>query len=118
MKTTADHSPTYTDATTQSAAAARAIETPAARALAGVFKSLSDPTRLRIISVLRHGELCVADLTAALGMEQSTISHQLRHMRSLGLVGFRREGRRIFYHLDDPHVRSLFDQGLAHSEDR
>ena len=51
-------------------------------------------------------------------MEQSTISHQLRDMRAQRLVSFRREGRRVFYRLDDPHVRSLFEQGLAHSQDQ
>jgi len=85
--------------------------------LAKVFKSLSDPTRLRIISMMSDREFCVSDLVAALEMEQSTISHQLRHMRRLGLVSFRREGRRVFYRLDDPHVRNLFEQGLAHSQE-
>jgi ArsR family transcriptional regulator len=82
-----------------------------------VFKSLSDPTRLRIISMVSDREFCVSDLVAALEMEQSTISHQLRDMRRLGLVSFRREGRHVFYRLDDPHVRSLYEQGLAHSQE-
>jgi DNA-binding transcriptional ArsR family regulator len=85
-----------------------------AQQLAKVFKSLSDPTRLRIISMVSEREFCVTDLVAALEMEQSTISHQLRDMRRLGLVSFRREGRHVFYRLDDSHVRNLFEQGLAH----
>jgi ArsR family transcriptional regulator, lead/cadmium/zinc/bismuth-responsive transcriptional repressor len=89
-----------------------------ARRLAEVFKSLSDPTRLRIISMVSEREFCVTDLAAALEMEQSTISHQLRDMRKLGLVSFRREGRHVFYRLDDPHVRSLFEQGLAHIQEQ
>jgi DNA-binding transcriptional ArsR family regulator len=89
-----------------------------AQRLAKVFKSLSDPTRLRIISMVSDREFCVSDLVAALKMEQSTISHQLRDMRKLGLVSFRREGRHVFYRLDDPHVRSLFEQGLAHVQDQ
>ena len=89
-----------------------------AHRLAGVFKSLSDPTRLRIISMVSEREFCVTDLAAALEMEQSTISHQLRDMRKLGLVSFRREGRHVFYRLDDPHVRSLFEQGLAHIQEQ
>jgi len=102
---------------------ARTVQTPliepaAARTLAGIFKSLSDPTRLRIISALSHREFCVTDLAAALEMEQSTISHQLRDMRVQRLVSFRREGRRVFYRLDDPHVRNLLEQGLAHSQDQ
>jgi len=88
-----------------------------AQRLAKVFKSLSDPTRLRIISMVSEGEFCVSDLVAALEMEQSTISHQLRDMRRLGLVSFRREGRQVFYRLDDPHVRNLYEQGLAHIQE-
>ena len=88
-----------------------------AQRLASVFKSLSDPTRLRIISLLAEREFCVTDLAAALGIEQSTLSHQLRDMRAQRLVTFRREGRHVFYQLDDPHVRSLFEQGLAHLQD-
>ena len=100
------------------AAQAGLIAQAAARRLAEVFKSLSDPTRLRIISMVSEREFCVTDLAAALEMEQSTISHQLRDMRRLGLVSFRREGRHVFYRLDDPHVRSLFEQGLAHTQDQ
>lgn len=93
------------------------LEPDAARMLAGVFKSLSDPTRLRIISALSQREFCVTDLAETLEMKQSTISHQLRDMRSQRLVDFRREGRHVFYRLDDPHVRDLYSQGLAHTQD-
>ncbi len=86
----------------------------AARRLAAVFKSLSDPTRLRIIALLAERELCVTDLCAALKMGQSTISHQLRDMREAGWVRYRREGRHVFYALDDEHVRDLYRQGLDH----
>ncbi len=85
-----------------------------ARRLAAVFKSLSDPTRLRIISLLSEQEFCVTDLAAALKMEQSTISHQLRDMREAGWVRYRREGRCIFYALDDEHVQDLYRQALDH----
>jgi ArsR family transcriptional regulator, lead/cadmium/zinc/bismuth-responsive transcriptional repressor len=96
---------------------ARLLAPTAARSLAGVFKSLSDPTRLRIVSLLAEGEFCVTDLATALEMEQSTISHQLRDMRAQRLVSFRREGQHVYYRLDDPHVRSLFEQGVAHIQD-
>jgi DNA-binding transcriptional ArsR family regulator len=96
---------------------AQVIEPGDARTLAGVFKSLSDPTRLRIISALAQAEFCVTDLAAALEMEQSTISHQLRDMRAQRLVSFRRDGRHVFYRLDDPHVRDLYNQGLAHTQE-
>jgi DNA-binding transcriptional ArsR family regulator len=72
---------------------------------------------LRIISLLAEREFSVSDLAEALELEQSTLSHQLRDMRAQRLVAFHREGRRVFYRLDDPHVRSLFEQGLAHLQD-
>lgn len=87
-----------------------------ANRLADVFKALSDPTRLRIISLLLDHELCVHTLEAALGMSQSAISHQLRVLRNLNLVRFRKEGRHVYYALDDEHVRGLFEQGLVHVE--
>jgi DNA-binding transcriptional ArsR family regulator len=96
---------------------AEPIAPAVAQRLARVFKSLSDPTRLRIISMVSDREFCVSDLVAALEMEQSTVSHQLRDMRRLGLVSFRRQGRHVFYRLDDSHVRNLFEQGLAHSRE-
>jgi ArsR family transcriptional regulator, lead/cadmium/zinc/bismuth-responsive transcriptional repressor len=83
-------------------------------ALADMFKALSDPTRLRIVSLLAETELCVCDLAAVLDMEQSAVSHQLRTLRDMHLVRRRREGRRIFYALDDDHVVDLFRRGLEH----
>jgi DNA-binding transcriptional ArsR family regulator len=82
--------------------------------LAETFKALSDPTRVRIVSLLADAELCVYDLVAALDMSQSAISHQLRSLRDLRLVRWRREGRQIFYTLDDEHVAELFRLGLDH----
>ncbi len=96
------------------AAPAAVISAPTARKLAAVFKSLSDPTRLRIISLVAEREFCVTDLADALKMEQSTISHQLRDMRQAGWVRYRRDGRHVFYSLDDEHVRDLYRQALAH----
>jgi DNA-binding transcriptional ArsR family regulator len=102
------------DASGAHTAQAGLIAPVVARRLAAVFKSLSDPTRLRIISLVSEREYCVTDLVAALGMEQSTISHQLRDMRAAGWVRYRREGRHVFYALDDEHVRDLYRQALAH----
>jgi DNA-binding transcriptional ArsR family regulator len=82
--------------------------------LAETFGALSDPTRVRIVSLLADAELCVCDLAAALGMSQSATSHQLRTLRNLRLVRRRREGRHIFYTLDDEHIVDLFRRGLAH----
>ncbi len=95
-------------------ARARSIKTATAEEMAVIFRALSDPTRLRIISMLLEREMCVTDLTAALDMSQSAVSHQLSDMRELHLVRFRRAGRHVYYRLDDEHVRDLFAQGLAH----
>lgn len=92
------------------------IAVPTANRLAEIFKALSDPNRLRLISLLLENEVCVHTLETILGMSQSAISHQLRHLRQLGLVRFRKEGRHVYYALDDQHVRDLFRQGLLHVE--
>ena len=84
--------------------------------LSAVFKALSDPTRLRIVSLLAHHELCVCDVAAALGMTQSAVSHQLHQMREMRLVRKRRDGRMMYYSLDDEHVHDLYDRGVLHVE--
>ncbi|MHB8647827.1 MAG: ArsR/SmtB family transcription factor, partial [Thermomicrobiales bacterium] len=81
---------------------------------ASLFDALSDPTRVRLLTVLMTGPLCVCDLTAALGISQSAVSHQLRLLRSLNLVRSRREGKMVWYSLDDDHVRDLLAIGFAH----
>jgi ArsR family transcriptional regulator len=86
--------------------------------LANIFKALADPTRVRIVSVLAQTELCVCDLSATLGMTQSAISHQLRFMRDMRLVKSRKEGRMVYYALDDEHIHDLFRRGLEHIEHR
>jgi DNA-binding transcriptional ArsR family regulator len=90
------------------------IDGLAATRLAQVFAALSDPTRVRLISALSKRELCVCDLAAVLGMTQSAVSHQLRVLRNLNLVRYRKEGRVVYYALDDEHVQDLFERGLAH----
>jgi DNA-binding transcriptional ArsR family regulator len=90
------------------------LEDQTAARLAETFKALSDPTRVRIVSLLADSELCVCDLAAALTMSQSAVSHQLRTLRDLQLVRWRRQGRQIFYTLDDEHVADLFQRGLDH----
>ena len=81
--------------------------------LAGIFKALADPTRVRIISILAETELCVCDLAATLGMTQSAVSHQLRLMNSLRVVKNRKKGRMVYYALNDDHIKDLFQRGLA-----
>lgn len=83
-------------------------------ALAETFRALGDPTRVRILDALSHGELCVCDLAAVLGLSQSAVSHQLRLLRGLRLVRARRDGRMMFYALDDRHVVDLMTQGRRH----
>ena len=81
--------------------------------MADIFKVLSDPTRIRILSLLAHEEMCVTCI-AALGMTHSAISHQLRLLRATNLVKFTKDGKEVIYSLDDSHVLSLFDQALDH----
>ncbi len=82
--------------------------------LADLFKVLGDPTRVRILWALSSAELCVCDISALLNMSQSAISHQLRILKQANLVRNRREGRVVYYALDDEHVEQVFQQGLDH----
>lgn len=82
--------------------------------LAELFKVFGDSTRIKLICALSEAELCVYDLAASLNMTQSAISHQLRILKNAKLVKFRREGKMMFYSLDDEHVRQIFDAGFSH----
>ena len=84
--------------------------------LADLFSALSDPTRLRIISILLDSEMNVGDLASQLAMTESAVSHQLRGLRQLRLVRSRMDGRQVFYALDDDHVANLYRLGLEHVE--
>jgi ArsR family transcriptional regulator, lead/cadmium/zinc/bismuth-responsive transcriptional repressor len=79
-----------------------------------LFRALGDPTRVRLLSVLAGGEACVFDLAEALEMTSSAISHQLRVLRTLRLVRNRRDGREIYYALDDEHVVGLIESAREH----
>ena len=85
--------------------------------LADLFKVLGDATRIRILCVLYSGELCVNDIADALGMTTSAISHQLRTLKQSRLVKFRREGKTIFYALDDDHIFSIMRQCMEHIQE-
>ena len=87
---------------------------PCAKRLAGVFKALADPTRLRIVSLLAHHELCVYDIASTVGISQSAVSHQLRLMRDMRVVKNRKVGRMVYYSLNDDHIHDLFDRGVEH----
>jgi ArsR family transcriptional regulator, lead/cadmium/zinc/bismuth-responsive transcriptional repressor len=82
--------------------------------LAGTFKVLGDPTRTKLLYALLHEELCVCDLAHLLGKTQSAVSHQLRVLRNLDLVTYRKDGKIAYYSLNDDHVRTLFREGLEH----
>ena len=84
--------------------------------LADLFSALSDPTRLRIISILLDGEMNVGEIAAQLEMTESAVSHQLRGLRQMRLVRGRKNGRQVFYALDDDHVAKLYRMGLDHVE--
>jgi ArsR family transcriptional regulator len=85
--------------------------------LAETFRALGDPTRVRILDALSHGELCVCDLAALVRMSESAVSHQLRVLRNLRIVKPRRDGRMVFYALDDRHIITLFRQGRRHVQE-
>lgn len=83
-------------------------------AMAERFKSLGDPTRLRILALLFDGERGVSDLAEHLKVSQSAVSHQLRILRAYDIVRFRKEGREVFYSLADDHVRDILLRTLEH----
>ncbi|WP_291572971.1 ArsR/SmtB family transcription factor [Clostridium sp. UBA4548] len=86
--------------------------------LADLFKTFGDSTRIKIICALFQSEMCVCDIAALLCMNQSAISHQLRVLKQARLVKYRKEGKVVYYSLDDDHVKGIFDQGLAHLKEK
>lgn len=82
--------------------------------LADFFKCFSDPTRIRILSLLCSGEQCVCEIAGELGMNQSAISHQLNLLRKSRLVSTRRDGKSVYYSLDDDHVKDILTCGRNH----
>ena len=82
--------------------------------LADLFKVFGDSTRLRIMVTISENEMSVLNIAETLNMEQSTISHQLRVLRQNKLVRVRREGKQIYYSLDDDHVKKIIEMGLDH----
>lgn len=92
----------------------RIPEAAVLNSMAELFKMFGDGTRLRILCVLLEEEVCVCDLARLLGMTISAVSHQLRLLRQARLIKSRRDGRTIFYSLDDDHVATLLRQGLEH----
>ena len=85
--------------------------------MAEFFSVLSDPNRLRIVSALAAQELCVCDLAAIVKMSESAVSHQLRALRAMRLVGYRRQGRNVFYSLKDRHILNLYREVAEHLDE-
>lgn len=86
--------------------------------LAELFKVFGDTTRIKILCALFEAEMCVCDIAALLGMNQSAISHQLRVLKQARLVKYRKDGKVVYYSLDDEHVKHIFDQGLVHINEK
>jgi len=84
------------------------------QALSELYKLLGDHTRIRILDALSISELCVCNLSAILDMSQSAISHQLRVLRTGRIVKYRKEGKNVFYSLDDEHISNIIKQGMEH----
>jgi len=82
--------------------------------VADFFKVFSDSTRFKLLCALRRGEMSVGDIAAAIGMTQSSVSHQLRVLRQNDIVKFRRDGKAVYYSLDDEHVSALIEAGIEH----
>ena len=83
-------------------------------ALSAFFKMMGDPTRIKMMCVMVQGEMCVQDIACALGMTKSAISHQLSGLRDSGIVKSRREGKNVFYSIDDEHVNAVLEIAMTH----
>lgn len=85
--------------------------------LSEFFRVFGDSTRIRILYALSRSEMCVCDLSSLLNASQSAISHQLQILRASRLVKYRREGKTVFYSLDDEHIFSIINMGIEHIEE-
>jgi ArsR family transcriptional regulator, lead/cadmium/zinc/bismuth-responsive transcriptional repressor len=91
-----------------------ALDEHTAAHVAELFRSFSDTSRVRILSVLTEREVNVGALAGLVGISESAISHHLRSLRQLGLVQTRREGKEVYYRVDDDHLIALFREGVKH----
>lgn len=82
--------------------------------IAELFKAFGDPTRVHILSLLTQGEMCVGDIAQGIALSQSAVSHQLRILKQMHLIKFRRDGKNVVYSLADDHVRTILQMGLEH----
>lgn len=93
----------------------RLLDARTAARLAETFRVLGDATRVRMVHALSLAELCTCELAAILGMSEPAVSHHLRTLRQMRLVRYRRQGRLVYYALDDEHIRYLFEDSLRHA---
>ena len=100
-----------------SAVREKLLEARTVEAVAEVFNLLGDPTRVRLVDALSHGERCVCDLASLVSLSESAVSHQLRLLRAARLVRVRRDGRHAYYSLDDHHVIGLLHDTRKHVEE-
>ena len=84
--------------------------------LAEFFKIIGDPTRTKILFALDQNEMCVCDIANVLGMTKSSISHQLATLKKSGIVKSRRDGKEVYYTLDDEHIKQVFEIAIEHIE--
>lgn len=94
------------------------VEEDLASSLAEFFKVFGDATRIKILNALFSSEMCVCDISALLSMNQSAISHQLRTLKQARLIKNRRDGKVVYYALDDEHIKEIFDKGLTHVKEK
>ncbi|HJO92398.1 MAG TPA: metalloregulator ArsR/SmtB family transcription factor [Victivallales bacterium] len=86
--------------------------------LAEFYKAFADPTRIKILTALLNSEMCVCDLTSLLAMTQPAVSHQLRTLKNMKLVKYRKSGKVVYYSLDDNHIEEIFKAGLSHINEK
>jgi len=91
-----------------------ALDEHTAAHVAELFRSFSDTSRVRIMSALVDGEKNVNALAAIVGISESAVSHHLRGLRQMGIVQARRDGKEVYYRIDDEHIIALFQQGVKH----
>jgi ArsR family transcriptional regulator, lead/cadmium/zinc/bismuth-responsive transcriptional repressor len=86
--------------------------------LAEFYKAFADPTRIKILTALLNSEMCVCDLTSILAMTQPAVSHQLRTLKKMKLIKYRKSGKVVYYSLDDNHIEEIFKAGLNHINEK
>ena len=82
--------------------------------VAELFRAFSDTSRVRILSALLSGEMNISALALVVGISESAVSHHMRGLRQMRMVNFRRDGKEVYYRIDDEHIIALFQQGVTH----